>query len=60
MIDMTKVYCNWVNAEVEQKDLNEHCDDKIVDGRCMACELCEMIKNGAPIGVVLANIKRSE
>jgi hypothetical protein len=55
-----KVFCSWVNAEVDQDDLNEHCDEKIKDGKCNECELCEMIKNGASVKIVLKNITRSE
>lgn len=56
-----KIHCSFVNAEVDQEDLNEHCDDKIVDGKCTACKLSEAISiYGAPVSQVITNITRSK
>lgn len=55
---MTKIYCNWVQSEVDQKDLNEHCDEQIVDGRCMACERSPQLDYGVNPQRIIENITR--
>lgn len=58
---MTKVFCKFVNAEVEQDDLNEHCDEMIIDGNCTAdCKPSPQLEYGVPVAHLLANFTRKE
>lgn len=53
------IYCNWVQSEVEQKDLNEHCDSQIKDGKCHACERSPQLDYGVKPSEIIRNITRS-
>jgi hypothetical protein len=57
---MPKVYCSWIESDVDEEDLNEHCISCIVDGKCNQCERSEQLNYGVLPKELIPNIKRSQ
>ena len=55
-----KVHCSFINADVLQQDLNEHCDEMIVNGKYTARELSPQIGYGVLPARIIENFTMSK
>ena len=54
---MSKVYCGWVDAEVEDSQLMNACHANIKGGRCTLCQRSAQLDYGVSAEEILIRAK---